>query len=173
MSSNLDIQVQGFPELVAKIQKLDNDKKKFREMIAILKQVASGTVKASKRNAPVSNAPHLISGKRTRAIIRPGNLKRSLGTIVGKKGSSAKNPTVYVGPRAKGMNDGWYGNFVEAGHNIYKGKIRNSRKAATNKSGRVEGKFFMKKTFEETEGRATAESTERIAKYIQKKINRL
>lgn len=173
MSSGIDIQVQGFPELIAKIEKLRNDKSKKREMVGILKQVASGTVKVAKRNAPVSKKAHLVSGSRTRKIIQPGNLKKSIGTIVARKGKAVDNPTVVVGPRAKGKNDGWYGNFVEQGHYTYKGKKRNSRKNATNQSAFVQGKFFMKQTFAETEGKATAESEQRIAKYIQRKLERL
>ncbi len=173
MSSNLDIQVQGFPELIAKIEKLRTDRSKKREMIGILKQVASGTVKAAKRNAPVSKKPHVISGSRTRKIIQPGNLRKSIGTIVAKKGAAVDNPTVAVGPRAKGKNDGWYGNFVDQGHKTYKGKKRNNRRNATNVKGFVDGKFFMKQTFRETEGKATADTEQKIAKYIQRKLERL
>jgi len=173
MSNGIDIEITGFQELVGKIQRITNDKSKKKEMIGILRQVASGTVRVAKRNAPRSKKPHLISGSRTRRMVQPGNLSKSIGTIVAKRGKAAVNPTVAVGPRAKIKNDGFYGNFVENGHKTYKGKSRNSRTRATNATGSVQGQFFMKKTFQQTEGRATAESTDRIAKYIQRKLEKL
>ena len=91
------VEITGFPELERKIKALGDDKSKKREVIGILKQVASSTVKAAKQTAPISKKKHTARGR----VIQPGNLKKSIGTIVGRKGNAKDNPTVYVGPRAK------------------------------------------------------------------------
>lgn len=176
MSNGVNVQIQGFNELVEKIRIIKDDKRKKREIISLLKQVAGDTVRVTKKNAPVSKKEHLISGRRSRKIIQPGNLKKSIGVIVAKRGKSGENPTIAVGARAgfKRKNDGYYGHMVESGHTLYLGYNRKKEtKYRKNASMHIEGKFFMKKSFQEAKGKATAESTERIAKYIQRKLERL
>ena len=168
------LDVEGFPELVKKIQGLSEDRGKRREILGLLRSTAGATVRAAKANAPISSKRHTARKK----TISPGNLMKSIGTITGRKGNSAMNPTIYVGPRVRGTNDGWYGNMVEAGHNIYKKGFKRSRKAgsARNVSGarkRVEGKFYMRKTYEQTKGQVTAESEKKVARYIQRRIDAL
>ncbi|WP_298220820.1 hypothetical protein [Flavobacterium sp.] len=190
-SDGFHIDVKGFPELKRKIQQLDKDPAKKTEILGILRSVASATVSKAKELAPVSEKDHLVSGKRTRKMIRPGNLKRSIGTITGKRGAAVINPTIYVGPRAKGNYDGWYGAMVEAGHNVYRNakkyevykrkktkRNRNSLerirgKGVNNKVGFVPGWFYLKKAYAATNGNVTAESASKVAKYIQRRIDRL
>lgn len=174
MSSRLNIEVQGFPELLKKIEALENDKQKKTEIVGILKQVAGSTVTAAKRYAPVSKKKHKARGK----VITPGNLKKSIGTIVGKKGQAVENPTVYAGPRAKGNFNGWYGHFVEQDRNIYRKGFKRKRNGdrTGNASGAakvVKGQFFMKKAYDQTKGKVTAESEKKVARYIQRRIDRL
>ena len=166
--------VEGFPELVRKIQELSEDRGKRREILGLLRSTAGATVRAAKAAAPVSSRRHTARKR----IISPGNLKKSIGTITGRKGQSAENPTVYVGPRVRGTNDGWYGHMVEAGHNVYRKGFKRSRKAgaAKNISGarkRVEGSFYMKRAFEQTRGQVTADSEKKVARYIQRRIDAL
>ncbi|RZJ33725.1 MAG: hypothetical protein EOO51_12600 [Flavobacterium sp.] len=188
MNDNFHVDVKGFPELKAKILALSNDKRKKTEIIGILRQVASSTVVAARNNAPVSQKAHLVSGTRSRKIIQPGALKKSIGVIVGKRGAAVENPTVYVGPRAKGNYDGWYGAMVEAGHNVYqnstsykswgKNKTRNTLsrvrgKGKNNSVSFVQGTFYLKRAYESTGGTVTADGVAKVAKYIQKKIDQL
>ena len=175
MADHFHVDVQGFEELRAKIMMLANDKSKKTEIIGILRQVASGTVSVAKANAPMSNKPHFARKK----LVTPGGLRRSIGVIVGRKGKAKDNPTVYVGPRAKGANNGWYGHFVEEDTNVYaRGYKRKKRTRGANiGSGAAvkvkPGQHFLKKAYETTEGKATAESADKIAKYIQRRIDRL
>ncbi len=148
-------QIDGFEELQRKIKQLpDNVKKK--EMLKVLGQVATPTVKAGRQQAPISKKKHVISGKRTRKLIEPGNLKKSIGKIRGKKGLGKENAVLYVGPRSKGRkNDGWYGMFVEYG----------TKKQNANP--------FMKKVYQQTKGKVTADAERKVARYIQKQIDKL
>lgn len=178
MSKSLPLyKVKGFPELLKKIKQLSDDKAQKEEILRVLKKVAKATVSAAKKNAPIRKGGAFSSIK-TRKTIIPGTLKKSIGTIEGKKGAAKTNPTLYVGPRVKGQYNGYYGAWVEEGHNIYnKGFKRNrqgdskANNAAAKK--RTSGKFYMKKTFEQTEGKVTKESEVKIAKYIQKRISKL
>lgn len=171
------IEVEGFPELIGKIKLLADDKSKKQEVLKVLRQVASATVSVAKANAPVSRKPHLVSGKRTKKVIQPGALKKSIGTITGK----SNNPTILVGPRAKGSFDGWYGNFVEVGHNVYaktfkRKKTGTSKAKLSNNAGakkRTKADLFMARSYEQTKGQVTAEAEKKFAAYIQKQIDRL
>jgi hypothetical protein len=174
--AKLIVDVQGFAELERKIKLLANDKDKKREMILILRQVAKPTIAAARQTAPRSKKPHLISGSRSRKIIQPGNLSKSIGDIVGKKGNARINPTVYAGPRVRGTYDGFYGAWVHEGHNIYaKGFKRKRVKGANSASAksRTKPNPFMNRAFAQTQGRVTADAEKRTAAFIQRRINRL
>jgi HK97 gp10 family phage protein len=171
--SSVAVNVEGFDKLVAQIRKLANDKDKRREMLILLRQIANPTLKAAKVFAPVSKRKHKARGK----IIAPGNLKKSLGTITGK----SENPTILVGPRAKGNFDGWYGNFVEKGHNIYSKGFKRKRSGTSraklfNAGGakkRTRASMFMSRTYDQTKGLVTVDAEKKMAAYIQKQIDRL
>lgn len=149
------VEIEGFDRLQAKIQKLD-DRVKRREVLKILGQVANPTVKAARTQAPKSKKPHVQAGSRTYKIIQPGNLKKSIGKIRGKRGSAKVNAVLYVGPRAKGRkNDGWYGAFVHGG----------TKKQTPNP--------FMDRAYSQTKGRVTADAEDKVKKYLDKQIARL
>jgi HK97 gp10 family phage protein len=171
MNKNL-IEVKGFPELNAKLMKLANDKEKKRPILQVLRAVASGTVKAAKQEAPVSKKPHVIGGKRTKKTISPGNLKKSIGLINGKRGRAKENPTVYVGPRVKGNNDGFYGAWVEAGH-VIKNKSGGRKRSKSSGKSRTKPNPFMRRAYSKTEGKVTPEVAEKVAKVIQRNIDKL
>lgn len=173
------IEIEGFNELQAKIKALP-DKVKRQEVLKILGQVANPTVAAARSEAPISKKPHVQAGKRTHKVIKPGNLKRSIGKIRGKKGQARVNAVLYVGPRARGSNDGWYGGIVEGGHNVYnKGFKRKSRKSGSSKRyaakaiGFVKPNPFMERAYSRTKGTVTKDAEVKVAKYIQKQIDRL
>lgn len=171
MSKEL-IEIKGFAELQKKIMNLADDRSKKRELISVLRQVAATTVRVAKQNAPVSKRAHKGRGK----LIQPGNLKKSIGVIVGKKGSAKENPVIFVGPRAKGANNGWYGHFVEYGINVYSKGFKRKRKAGANDGAairRTKANAFMKKTYLQTSGKVSDEAATKVAAFIQKKINKL
>lgn len=149
------IEIEGFDKLQSKLKQLP-DKVKKSEVLKILGQVANPTVKAARTQAPKSKKPHVQSGTRTYKIIQPGNLKKSIGKIRGKKGSAKVNAVLYVGPRSKGRkNDGWYGAMVHGG----------TKHQTANP--------FMNRAYNQTKGQVTAEAEVKIAKYIDKQVARL
>ena len=173
MSKSL-VEIQGFDVLRNKIKQLETDKAKRRELIPILRKVAQPTVKAARQLAPVSKQPHR---GRTR-IINPGNLKKSIGTITGKKGRSTTNAVVYVGPRTRGNYDGYYGAWVHEGVNLYRGGFKRNRRGNRAANARAakrktQGNPFMAKAYSVTKGKVTADAEQKVAAFIQKRINRL
>lgn len=173
MSNKAIIDIKGFDELQRKIKQLANDKDKRREILNILRQEAKSTVHAAKRFAPVSKKPHVVRGTR----IQPGNLRDSIGNITGK---NRERPTIYVGPRVKGKNKGWYGAMVEQGHNVYRTGFRRKKRTlgstkryAAQAINFVKPRPFMKPAYELTKGKVTRELEEKTAKFIQRRIDKL
>jgi hypothetical protein len=166
--SSLSIEVQGFEELKRKILLLANDKDKKAEMLLILRQIAKPTLQAAKALAPISKKNHKARG----VLIQPGNLQKSIGNITGK----GPNPTIYVGARVKGSNKGWYAHFVHDGVNFYnKGFKRKHKKNANSQAAksRSAGNPFLKTAYDATKGIATADAEKRMAKFIQRRIDKL
>jgi len=167
------VEISGFKELEAKIKLLADDKDKKRELLLILRQVAKPTLEAAKGLVPISKKPHLVSGKRTKEIIQPGNLKKSLGLITGK----SDNPTILVGARAKGQFKGWYGAMVEKGHNIYaKGFKRKRTGGSVNNfaaKSRTKVTPFMESAYNATNGQVTSDAEKRVTTFIQRRIDKL
>lgn len=175
-------EIVGFDDLQRKITALaKTDGQKSAEIREVLRQVAKTTETAVKSFVPKSLYDHRARGKN----IESGNLRKSIGTF----NSKSSNPTVLVGPRVKGNNDGWYGHMVDQGHIIYRNSgnssttLKNGNKKSIlaritnrrtgNKVGFVPGELFMKKGFDATSGRVSAESESRVAAYFQKRINAL
>jgi len=170
------VELKGFNELQAKI-KLLPDKVKRKELLKILGQAANSTVKAARLAAPRSNKKHVISGKgRLPKVIQPGNLKKSIGKIKSKR--NKENAVLYVGPRSHGRkHDGWYGAIVHGGRNIYKTGFKRSHKSGADNSrgakSRVAPNEFMSRAYQITKGQVSNEAEAKVAKYIQKQIDRL
>lgn len=162
------VEISGFKELQDLIKDLADDKNKRRESLVLLRQVAKPTLDVAKQLVPVSKKIHIARGKK----IQPGTLKKSLGNITSK----SKNPTILVGPRAKGKNDGWYGHFVHDGVNIYrKGFKRKHKKGANDGAAlrRTKGNPYLRKAFESTEGKITKDAEQKFAKFLQRRIDKL
>lgn len=189
MSSLLQVDVEGYNELIKKITKLGDDKDKRRETLILLRQVAKPTLDAARTLAPVSKRAHWARGKK----IQPGNLKKSLGNITGR---SKTNPTIYVGARAKRKHDGWYAHFVHDGHEQFNhGNIKVTRgRDGRFKSVKVKGRFtkksylgrtrgashkfvtgnpFLHKAYEQTKSSVTADAEKRFSKFLQRRIDKL
>lgn len=168
MSSNIRIDVIGFDKLTDQLKRLANDKDKKREVLLILRNVSKPTLNAARSLAPMSRRTHKARGK----TISPGNLKKSLGNITGKQ----ENPTIYVGARAKGSNNGWYAHFVHDGKNIYRKGYKRKRIAGANASGvsrRTQGNPFLTKAYQQTNGTVTAEAEKQMVAFIQRRIQKL
>lgn len=162
------VEITGFIELQEKIKLLANDKDKRKEILLILRQVAKPTLMAARSLVPTSRKAHWARGK----LIQPGTLKKSIGNITGKQ----ENPTIYVGARAKGSNEGWYGHFVEKGVNRYNKGYRRKRKAGANNHaaiGRSTGTPFMAQAYAQTDGQVTGDAEAKVAAFIQRRINKL
>lgn len=162
------IEITGFAELQEKIKLLASDRDKKKEILLLLRQVARPTLQAARSFVMNSKKPHKARGK----LIQPGNLKKSLGAITGRNA----NPTIYLGPRAKGNNNGWYGNFVHEGVNLYTKGFKRKRKKGANTAGvksRTTGNPFMKKANDVTNSQVTADAEKKVAAFIQRRINKL
>jgi hypothetical protein len=168
MSNGINVQVEGFEELKRLIMAEANDKTKKREMLMILRQVAKPTLNAARITAPISKKQHVARGK----IISPGNLKKALGLITGK----GPEPTIYVGARAKGSQNGWYAHFVHEGVNIYNKGFKRKRKKGANMAAarkRTKANPFLKNAYLQTQSTVTADSEKKMAKFIQRRINKI
>lgn len=156
MSKDL-FEIEGFSELEAKLKSLSNDKIKSREVRKILGQVANPTVKAARALAPKSKKAHTISGKnRVKKTFQPGNLKKSIGK---KNLTRANNPMLVVRANSRKNADGFYGRrFLIRG---------------TKEGNKLSANPFTQKAYDQTKGRVTADAEVKIAKYIQKQIDRL
>jgi len=162
------IEIEGFAELQEKLKQLSNDKDKKKEILLILRQVAKPTLQMAQSLAPVSRKAHYTRGK----LIQPRNLQKSIGNITGRQ----ENPTILVGPRAKGSFNGWYGHFPHDGHNVYsKGYKRKHTKGANDHAAkkRTTANPYMRKAFEVTDSQVTADADKKITAFIQRRINRL
>ncbi|MFD1292635.1 HK97-gp10 family putative phage morphogenesis protein [Lutibacter holmesii] len=152
------VEIKGFAELQQKIKQLP-DKVTKREMLKILGQVATPTVNAAKASVKDSKRPHIQKrkGQAFGTYITPGNLKKSIGKIRGKRGLGKQNAVIYVGARAgkRQKNDGWYGKFVGSG----------TIKQTANP--------FTEIAYNQTKGMVTADAETKVEKYIQKQINKL
>ena len=145
------IEIEGFPELQRKL-KLLPDRVKKKHILSILRKQARPYVRTGQKSdiVPKSEKPHIVSGKRTKKIIQPGNLRKSIGTITGRRGRAKTNPTIYVGPRAKGNHDGWYGHFVDQGTNtgikpnLYMQKIYRSQSGMDDKTAEAVARNIQK-----------------------------
>ena len=148
MSKSL-VEITGFKELYRQIERLP-DKVKRKELLKIYGQIANPTLKAARAFAPLGIVKH------TRDKSAPGNLRESIKKRVGRKEDEKINAVLYVGPSLKGKNKGWYAHMVEGG---------TSRGITPNP--------FMKKALQATQAGVTRESEKRVAKYIQKQIDKL
>lgn len=151
-------EIEGFRALQGKIKVLP-DKVKKREMLKILRQVSKPTVAAARATAPIGKKVHKRYSRKNGAVLgvySPGNLKKSIGNITGRKGSARKNAVIYVGPRSKGRKyDGYYGAMVHGGT---KSQSKNP---------------YMDRAFSKTKGLVTRDAEVKVAAAIQKQINKL
>jgi len=157
MSKQL-FEIEGFKTLQSKIKRLP-DKVKKREMLRVLRAVAKPTVAAARSEAPVGDKVHKRYSRRDGSVLgvyNPGNLKKSIGNITGRRGSAKVNAVLYVGPRSKGRKyDGYYGAMVHGGT-----KFQRPNK-------------YMDRAYNRTKGLVTRDAEDKVAKAIQRQIDKL
>lgn len=168
MSKSL-VEIKGFDVLERKLKSLTNDKVKRREVIKLLGQVANPTVKVARNYAP--SAGHLqpriktyVRKKRqVRNVVVEQNYTSGLGKeSIGKKIlRKARNPMLVVRANDKdiGGKKG-YGGFY-----MRQWVIRGTKN--------YDGNPFMDTAYRLTKGRVTKDAELKMARYIQKQINRL
>lgn len=151
------IEIEGFKELEKKLKSLSSDKVKNREVRKLLGQVANSTVRVARDLAPKSKKAHTISGKtRATRTFQPGNLKKSIGK---KNLTRANNPMLVVRANSRKSADGFYGRqFLTRG---------------TKKGNKLDANPFMQKAYDQTKGNVSADAEAKVAKYIQRQIDRL
>jgi len=98
--------------------------------------------------------PTVAAAKR-HVPVKEGRLQRSIGTITGK---SRTYPNILVGPRAKGKHGGFHGALVEFGHGG---------------PSPAPAHPYMRPAIDETRGQVSSDAADKIAKYLQKTIDRL
>lgn len=167
--ARLRVQVRGIQSVERKFKQFGNLSEDRAEVLKLLQQVAKPTLRAAKVHTPISTRKKGKKNKRPK-----GNLNKSIGFIEGKKGQAKDNPTVYVGPRVKGMYDGYYGAWVHEGRNIYsKGFKRNRSKAGANNhaaKSRTKGDPYMTKAYEDTGGTAKESAKRIMTAYMKRRI---
>lgn len=171
--SNALFKIEGFSELTRQLKRLD-DSVKRKELLKVLGQVANPTLKAAVNLAPVSDKVHyrytgVKTGVRRKKVtgmnkvpIYPGNLKASIKKIVARR---AKDKAVlHIGAKAsrrKGKRpDGYYAHML-----VKKGFTGTSRLGRTYD--------FLQKAYERTQGAVTPDAEKKVARYVQRQINRL
>lgn len=169
MSKSL-VEIQGFKELQTKLKKLGNDKDKRKEVLKILRQVANPTKNAAKQLAPKHNKRIVVRGKyyirKYRRVGKTvvqwryttGFAEKSIGIKTLRR---ANNPMLVVRPRdiaigGKKKYGGWY---------VRQMLIRGTKYIKANP--------FLDKAYQQTKGLVTADAERKVARYMQKQINRL
>ncbi|WP_405329475.1 HK97-gp10 family putative phage morphogenesis protein [Leeuwenhoekiella sp. LLG6367-2.1] len=156
MSNRVDINVEGFEELRAKLKQLP-DKVKGREIEKIMRRVARPTLLAARQQAP--------TGK-TKALKKRISITRI-------RYRDAAMAGVKVTPSRK---KAFYAHFVEYGHNVNrKGFKRKHRKGANagGAIGKTKANPFMDRARTSTVPGAIEKARKALAKYVQTAIDRL
>jgi len=152
----INYKIEGFEGVMLEIQSLD-DKMKRSEILKILRRQMDPVVDKMKQNAP-NQRTEKINVRGT--IIDPQELKNSIAV---KTSPSKKYPNVLVGPRyGKGARkfDGFYAWWIEYGVG----------KHIANPTGK---KNFIQKTYSETSDKIYTQASEKLEKYIQRKVKKL
>jgi HK97 gp10 family phage protein len=149
--------IQGFDQLVAKLNQLGNSRTTKSSLTKVMRKVAKPLVQAAKSKAPVGSRDHkrYVKGQGgfgTVIVIKRGNLKRAIGIRNNRKNQDAE---LFVGPRLGGKNDGYYAHMVEYG------------------TKNTPAQPFMRPAYDSTASQVTALAAKEAALVIQKEIDRL
>lgn len=107
---------------IKQLAEATKEKGRYRK---ILTEVASELSTAVKSNTPVNKKSYTwgaANKNKVRFKQYSGNLKKSIGIIDSKSQNYVR---VWVGPKVRSWNDGWYAGIVEAGHKIYNNPLKN------------------------------------------------
>ena len=164
---NNKIQIEGFDKVQALIRKLP-EKVKKREVIKVFRSVSESTLQAMRSTAPKSSKAHKrytgvkkALGRRAKGSVpasdivnyEPGHGRKSIRK---KALTKSKDPMLAVGAHSFGKFDGYYmRNWVNKGTKI---KSANS---------------FVERAYQMTKGKVTKDTEVKVARLIQKQINKL
>lgn len=164
MSNGISVKIEGFKELETLMKTLP-DKVKKNEVNKVLNQIVNPLYQMMKQLTPVSSGviktksgTYRIKRRRIGKTViadtyRPGYGKT---TIAKKKMTRAKNPLISVGPHTRKGKDGFYlRQWVIPGTTNFKGND------------------FVATAEKVTAGIVSSGAEKKIARYIQKQINRL
>ena len=128
--SDIKIDITGFKELERKIKHIKDDSLKRKQLLSLMKASNTGLINYYRQLTPKGSEPHSrykASGKKKKRkgpnrgkilkTYQGGNLAKSVGNIVAKRGIAKVNAIVHVGPKvSKGRKlrkyDGYYGHMV-------------------------------------------------------------
>ncbi len=113
-----DIDIDGFDKLadITRNIRIGLEKK---EILKVLKVRGKNVLVAVKINTPIAKREVVrrLKDGTVAAVVSPGNLRNAMQIIVGRKGRSKEDPTIYIGANVKSNRkfDGWYWFFVVKG----------------------------------------------------------
>lgn len=143
--------VEGFAELNKKLKRL-GDNVKRKEVLAIQRRLAKPIEKAYRRNLPTDS----------------GTLGKSVSIKTVSARRSGGNPAIVVRPGKKGKNNGFYKFMV-----IRKGDHPGSNRRGSRIGLNTVTENARNKTLSQTGNGVLRDSEGKVAKYIQRKIDRL
>jgi len=164
VSDSFSIKIEGFDELNALIKKLP-DKVKKNEVNKVLNQAVDPLFKKMRQFTPVSSG--VIKTKSGHYKIKKRRVGKTLIaekytpgygkiTIAKKKMNRSRNPLISVGPHSRKGKDGFYlRQFVIPG------------------TVHFAGNNFIERAYIATQGVIIPAAEKKIARYIQKQIDRL
>jgi len=169
------VQVYGFEELDSMFAHA-MDPLGYRVLVHLMRKAARPLITTMRAMCPVSSKREWISARgdyKKGAFStqirwkRPGDLKKSIGTVVQKKRTS-RTPIMWVGPRygkKATLYDGWYFHFIEWG--------TGPRRHKSGKSvGRISGKGFIRRSWDVSRAAVEYIFNYRSAQIIQDYIDK-
>lgn len=163
------VKIEGFENLQKIIKKIGDDKTKRREVLKILGQVANPTKKAAQQFVPIGGFHkvrkelYLRKKRQVNKVVvedsyTPGMGRKSIGKKVMRR---AKNPMLVV--RANDIAIG--GKKKYGGFYLRQFVLPGTKHQAANP--------FMEKAYKSTAGMVSRSVEKRVARYLQKQIDRL
>lgn len=159
----MEVKVEGFGELVRKINKLD-DRMTRREVLKIQRKLATPLVTAYRNELPESGR----SKRRFGTVYPSGTLKKSVAKETVPASKVGGNPQIVVRPSTKGKKGGYYRHMV-----VRKGETLGSNKRGSRKGKNTVVQQARNKVMSVLNAPLTSKYENNVAKYVQKQIDRL
>lgn len=171
----LTTEIEGLESVAAAFRQLTKAEQR-KYLIPIFKKCARPTVIAMKSLAPVSSkrtfaTSHNDIDRKTKAVItriiehKPGELKRSIGYSVSKKGA-----TLWIGPnrRSAKKNDAYYWLFVSKGH-AKRGRFSDKSKGITKTQPPND---YLQRAWDKTRSNVLASIDKAVKEFLEQRNNK-